>query len=149
MDILHKVSIIQKFEPGELIVADDTLDTNMYILMEGVGDIRLHDQRNKKLIARKHLVKGSFFGGLGLTDSMNRYITVRASDQCLVMLIPLKHVEEQRNYDRQNGEAFYRQLSEKADRFSDEIRRLELDMIRSTYKGGKAKKHGFLFQYPL
>jgi len=148
MDLLRKVSIIKKYSPGELISDRDTPSTHMFIILEGMLSLHLCDERTHKLVAKKTLVKGSFFGGLGLTDCLYRYIKVKAEAPSLLMVIPLKHVEEQRNYDRVNGEALYQNLLEKAEVFNDDVRVMELDEIKRRYKKGTGEKHKFLFDTP-
>ncbi len=148
MNILQKASVIKKYSQGESVVEKSSLDTDMYIVLEGALSLRVYDGRNDKIIAKKVVSKGAFFGGLGLTECYNRYITVTSDASSLLMLIPMKHVNEQRNYDRVNGEKLYQDLLVKAEGFNDEIRVMELEVIRKRHKKSSNSKHIFHYETP-
>lgn len=148
MDLLQKISIIETYEPGAIVVDRNTLDTNMYIVLEGQVTLSVHAMKNEACVASRDLNKGAFFGGMGLTDSMNRFITCQAKLSSSVMLISMKRVEEQRLFDRVNGEALYCNLLEKAEGFNDQVREIELETIRENHANKKKRKYTFLFNTP-
>ena len=74
------------FQPGCLIVAQDTPGDSMFLIVEGtVKVIHRADDKNVELA---NLGEGGFFGELALVDHGPRCADVEAATECLLLKIP-------------------------------------------------------------
>lgn len=143
MDILKKISRIHRCSAGELVKAREENSSDMYIVIDGVLNMQIFDQRTGNDVAEMNISKGAFFGGLALLAHANRYIEVTAEQAAIVMHIPFKQVEEYRRFLREEGERFYESLFAKVEKFGEMLRSVELEYIRKMYHPRKLGNHTF------
>jgi CRP-like cAMP-binding protein len=83
LSLIRKVEV-HSYEPGELIIVENTQGTSLFVLVE--GEVLIYTTGPPKATLG-HLTEGAFFGEIALLTAAKRSATVKAINECLVLEI--------------------------------------------------------------
>jgi len=87
LDTLVTLWVPRLLQPGEILVRKGEPGSSMFIIEDGIVEIRVPDQHQKKEIRVSVLHKGDFFGEISLLDGLPRTATAVAMEETNLLVM--------------------------------------------------------------